>query len=77
MESQYKPDDSRFMTLTDVCKTLDVSSAIVYGLLRSGDLPGIQVGPKKVWRIERAMFEEYIERQYKLVRERISAGELE
>ncbi|RPF21719.1 helix-turn-helix domain-containing protein [Myceligenerans xiligouense] len=77
MESQYKPDQSRFMTLTDVCKTLDVSSAIVYGLLRSGELPGIQVGPKKVWRIERSRFEEYIAAQYAQVRERIQRGEVE
>lgn len=76
MESQYKPDDSRFMTLTDVCKTLDVSSAIVYGLLRTGELPGIQVGPKKVWRVERARFEEYIQEQYDLVREHIKRGEV-
>ncbi|MBL0887566.1 helix-turn-helix domain-containing protein [Myceligenerans indicum] len=76
MESQYKPDDSRFMTLTDVCKALDVSSAIVYGLLRSGELPAIQVGPKKVWRIERSRFEEYVTAQYALVRERIRSGEV-
>lgn len=76
MESQHKPDDSRFMTLTDVCAALDVSSAIVYGLLRSGELPGIQVGPKKVWRIERARFEEYVTTQYALVRERIENGEV-
>lgn len=76
MESQYKTDDSRFMTLTDVCKALDVSSAIVYGLLRTGELPGIQVGPKKVWRVERAKFEEYIQGQYTLVREHIRRGEV-
>ncbi|GAB4085357.1 hypothetical protein GCM10028784_19870 [Myceligenerans cantabricum] len=64
------------MTLSDVCKTLDVSSAIVYGLLRSGELPGIQVGPKKVWRIERSRFEEYVAAQYAQVRERIERGDV-
>lgn len=48
----------------------------VYSLLRGGDLPAIQVGPKRVWRIERVKLEEYIERQYRATREAIERGEV-
>lgn len=57
---------ARFMTLEDVCDTLDVSPAVVYGLVRSGNLPAIQVGPKKVWRIEHVRFEHWVRDQYVL-----------
>jgi hypothetical protein len=33
-------------------------------LVRSGDLPAIQVGGRGQWRIERSKLEEYISRMY-------------
>lgn len=51
----------RFMTLADVCEELALSPAMGYSLVRSGELPAIQVGPKRVWRIERKKFEEYLD----------------
>lgn len=54
----------RFLTLDDVAAELALTRTMTYSLIRSGDLPAIQVGPKKVWRIERAELEKYIERQY-------------
>ena len=35
-----------------------------YALVRSGDLPAIQVGGRGQWRIERSKLEEYIARMY-------------
>lgn len=67
--------DKRFLSLADVVETLNISMAQGYALVRTGDLPAIQVGPKKVWRIEAAELESYIERQYAKSRERLKAGE--
>ena len=58
------PTSPRFLTLDDVAEELALTRAQMYSLIRSGELPAIQVGPKKVWRIERSKLEEYIERQY-------------
>lgn len=66
----------RFLSLDDVAKELNISRAQMYSLVRSGELPAIQVGPKRVWRIERARLEEYIERQYAAVRAAIQRGEV-
>ncbi len=34
----------RFLTLTDVGEILNISSAQTYALVRSGELPAIQIG---------------------------------
>jgi excisionase family DNA binding protein len=70
------PMGSRFLSLADVQETLNISAAQAYSLVRSGELPAIQVGPKKVWRVEATRLEEYIERQYSRTQERIASGEL-
>lgn len=66
----------RFLKVEEVADELAVSRAQVYSLLRGGDLPAIQIGPKRVWRIERAKLEEYIERQYRATREAIERGDV-
>lgn len=58
------PDDSRFLTLTDVAEVLNVSSAQVYALVRSGDLAAIKIGGRGQWRVESSQLEAYIERMY-------------
>lgn len=65
----------RFLTLEQVKDTLAITEAMAYTLVRSGELPAIQVGPKRVWRIEAKELEEYIERQYEATRRRVAAGE--
>jgi prophage regulatory protein len=54
----------RFMTLTDVAEELAVSQSQMYALVKSGDLPAIQVGGRGQWRVERVKLEEYIARMY-------------
>jgi excisionase family DNA binding protein len=58
------PDEPRFLTLTDVAEVLNVSSAQVYALVRSGDLPSIKVGGRGQYRVERERLEAYIQRLY-------------
>jgi excisionase family DNA binding protein len=67
---------SRFLSLAEVQEILSISAAQAYSLVRSGELPAIQVGPKKVWRVEAVKLEEYIARQYDRTRARIDAGDL-
>ena len=43
---------TRFLTIADVAEQLQLSTQAVRALIRSGDLPAIQVGARKLWRIE-------------------------
>lgn len=53
---------TRFLTLAEVAAELSVSHAQVYALLRTGDLLGIKIGGRGVWRVERGELEAYITR---------------
>jgi excisionase family DNA binding protein len=66
--------ERRFLTLPDVQEILNVSSPQAYALVRSGDLPAIQVGGRGQWRVEAAELERYIERQYAANKARIDAN---
>lgn len=59
----------RFLKLSDVQEILNISSPQAYALVRSGDLPAIQVGGRGQWRVESAELEAYIQRQYAAARE--------
>nr|WP_309082423.1 helix-turn-helix domain-containing protein [Zhihengliuella sp.] len=59
----------RFMRLEDVAEELNVNMPVVRGLVRSGELPAIQIGGRGLWRVERSEFEAYVERQYAASRE--------
>lgn len=54
----------RFLTLADVAEQLQISAAACYSLVRSGQLPAIQIGGRGQWRIEETKFEEFIQRRY-------------
>ncbi len=53
---------TRFMTLSAVAEELSVSHTQVYALLRTGDLPGVKIGGRGIWRIERTELETFITR---------------
>ncbi len=57
-------DHPRFLQLADVAEVLNVSSAQVYALVRSGDLPAIRIGGRGQWRVEASALEDYIQRMY-------------
>ncbi|WP_343895129.1 helix-turn-helix domain-containing protein, partial [Janibacter melonis] len=42
----------RFVPLSEVAETLDISAAQAYALVRSGELPAIKVGGRGQWRVE-------------------------
>lgn len=62
----------RFLTLADVEEVLNITATQAYALVRSGDLPAIQVGGRGQWRIESSELEAYIQRQYEATRARIT-----
>ncbi|HMO11507.1 MAG TPA: helix-turn-helix domain-containing protein [Actinotalea sp.] len=61
----------RFLKLADVCEVLNISLSQAYALVNSGDLPAIQVGGRKVWRVEASELETYIQRMYRQTRDHI------
>jgi excisionase family DNA binding protein len=63
------PDGPRFLQLADVAEVLSISSAQVYALVRSGDLPAIKIGGRGQWRVESSELESYIARMYAETRE--------
>lgn len=67
---------TRFLTLADVAEILNLTPSASRALVTSGELPAIQVGGKRAWRIDEAELEKYIQSQYAAVRERISTGTL-
>lgn len=55
---------ARFLTLAEVAEELNTSTAQVYALVRSRDLPAIKLGGRGQWRVERDRLEAYIARLY-------------
>jgi excisionase family DNA binding protein len=66
----------RFLTIEQVAEELNVSVSQIRALLKAGELRGIQIGGRSVWRIAATDVEDYITEAYKLTAERIVAGEL-
>lgn len=64
----------RFLTLTDVSETLNLTMSATRALVTSGELPAIQVGGKRVWRVEESVLEQFIQDQYVITKERTQAG---
>lgn len=52
------------MTLADVAEQLAIKSDQAYALVRSGELPAIQIGGRGQWRVEVEELERFIERKY-------------
>jgi excisionase family DNA binding protein len=52
------------MTLADVGEVLNISSSQTYALVRSGELPAIQIGGRGQWRVETRILEEFIAQAY-------------
>lgn len=65
----------RFLTPDDVATELATSRVQVMALLRSGDLPGLKIGGRGQWRVERARLDDWIAEQYAKTRALIERGE--
>lgn len=65
----------RFLTIEQVAQELNVGEPLVRALLRSGELRGIQVGGRGVWRIGAGDVDAYIEAAYRKTAEKVSRGD--
>lgn len=66
----------RFLTMEQVAEELNVGIPLVRALLKAGELRGIQVGGRSVWRIGTADLEDYISHAYAATAKKIEAGEI-
>ena len=66
----------KFLTIAEVAENLQLSAQGVRALIQSGDLPAIQVGARRLWRVPESAFDAYIERQLKATRDMVAAGQL-
>lgn len=71
-----EPGNHRFLTIEQVAEELNVSAIQVRALLKAGELRGIQVGGRHVWRIGANDVEDYIVEAYRRTAERNAAGDL-
>lgn len=69
--------ETRFLPLTDVAETLNVSAIQARALVRSGELRAIKVGGRGQWRVEKTELEDYIQRMYAQTRQEVDAGNAE
>lgn len=60
----------RFLTLADVAEVLAISTRQAYALVRSGELPAIQIGAQGSWRVETSVLDAYIADKYEESRRR-------
>jgi excisionase family DNA binding protein len=63
----------RFFQLADVAEMLSISARQAYALVKSGELPAIQIGGRGQWRVEGTVLEDYIERKYAETRAMVEA----
>ena len=71
------PARRRFLTLDDVMGILNISRAQAYTLVRSGDLEGIQIGGRNIWRVEETKLQEFIDESYRKTAQAIAKGEID
>lgn len=54
----------RFIDLATVAELLAIGIGKAYDLVRSGELPAIQIGGRGQWRVELAALDAFVERSY-------------
>lgn len=72
--SSAKLPANRFLTIEQVAEELAVGLPQVRSLLASGELRGLQIGERRLWRIGAEDLEKYITDAYQRTAERISSG---
>jgi prophage regulatory protein len=72
--TEKPPRPLRFLSIEQVAQELNVGEPLVRAMLKSGELRGIQVGGRGVWRIGIADLDAYIEEAYRRTAEKISRG---
>lgn len=66
--------EQQFYTLADIAEILAISASQARAMVRSGELPAIQVGGRGQWRVEKARFHEWVERRHQETAEAVRSG---
>ncbi|MDO5619587.1 helix-turn-helix domain-containing protein [Kocuria sp.] len=66
--------DAQFYTLSDVAEVLSASPAQVRAMVRSGELPAIQIGGRGQWRIQISVFDEWVQQKHQETAQAIRTG---
>lgn len=66
---------SRFLTIDQVAEILNVNKPTIYALLRNGQLRGLRLGGRGVWRISEDDLQAYLDAAYQEAAERINVGD--
>jgi prophage regulatory protein len=65
---------ARFLTIEQVAEELSVGLPQVRALLKSGELRGLQIGARGLWRVGVQDFEDYITEAYRQTADSIASG---
>lgn len=68
MDTVSSDSVGRFLTVADAADILNIPASDVIELVRTAELPAIQVGTPGRWRIERTVLEAYIAGKYEETR---------
>ena len=66
----------RFLTLRQVAEELNTKESTIRALIRTGEIPAIQVGNRGQWRLGRVDVENYITSAYARAAEDLGRGHL-
>lgn len=67
---------SKFLTIDQVAEILNVNKPTIYALLRSGEMKGLRLGGRGVWRISENDLQAFLDAAYQETAERIAAGDV-
>lgn len=76
MTDDAAPKRPRFLTIEQVAEELAVGAPTIRQLLKSGELRGLQIGGRGMWRVAPKDIEDYIDQAYRVTAERIATGEV-
>ena len=66
--------DAQFYTLSDVAEVLSASPAQVLAMVRSGELPAIQIGGRGQWRVQISVFEQWVQQKHQETAQAVRSG---
>ncbi|NKE10466.1 MULTISPECIES: helix-turn-helix domain-containing protein [Kocuria] len=66
--------DAQFYTLSDVAEVLSASPAQVRAMVRSGELPAIQIGGRGQWRVQISVFEQWVQQKHQETAQAVRSG---
>jgi excisionase family DNA binding protein len=67
------PMTARFLSLADVAEVLNISTRQARSLVTSGELRGLQIGGRGIWRVAAEDLDAYIQAGFESTAERIEA----